>query len=104
MLVPITFGASSVSGTKIHALSPARAACAATAFARLPVDAQPIVSSPNAAAALIAAATPRSLKESDGGDTVSFFTHTRAPPKRRASAGASTSGVHPVSSDHTRAP
>src|SRR6266513_2672446 len=38
MLVPITFGASSVSGTKIHALSPARAACAATAFARLRVE------------------------------------------------------------------
>src|SRR5437016_113388 len=41
---------------KIHALSPARAACAATAFARLPVEAQPMVSSPKAAAALIAAA------------------------------------------------
>ena len=66
MLVPITFGASSVSGTKIHALSPARAACAATAFARLPVEAQPIVSSPNAAAALIAAATTRSLNDREG--------------------------------------
>src|SRR5438093_982640 len=42
MLVPITFGASSVSGTKIHALSPARAACAATAVGRVPVEAQPI--------------------------------------------------------------
>src|SRR5467141_3100587 len=71
---------------KIHALRPARAACAATAFARLPVDAHPMVSSPKAAAALIAAATTRSLKESDGWDTVSFFTHTRdaeAPCERR---------------------
>jgi hypothetical protein len=51
---------------KIHALRPARAAWAATAFARLPVDAQPIVSSPNAAAALMAVATTRSLKDSEG--------------------------------------
>src|SRR2546430_6355353 len=100
----MTLPASSSSGMKIHALRPARAACAATAFARLPVDAQPIVSSPKAAAALIAAATTRSLKESDGWDTVSFFTHTRATPKRRASAGASTRGVNPVSSDHTGLP
>src|SRR2546427_8494822 len=74
----MTLPASSSSGMKIHAFRPARAACAATAFARLPVDAQPMVSSPKAAAALIAAATTRSLKESDGWDTVSFFTHTRA--------------------------
>src|SRR5713101_1166043 len=64
----MTLPASSSSGMKIHALRPARAACAATAFARLPVDAQPMVSSPKAAAALIAAATTRSLKESGGRD------------------------------------
>ena len=58
---------------KIHAASPARAACAATAFARLPVDAQPTVSSPSAIAALIADATTRSLNESDGCDTASFL-------------------------------
>ena len=63
-----------------------------------------MVSRPNAAAALMAAATTRSLKDKDGWDTVSFFTHTRATPNRRASAGASTSGVHPVSSDHTGSP
>ncbi len=102
--MPITFPASSSAGTKIHALSPARAACAATAFARLPVDAQPMVSRPKAAAALIAAATTRSLKDSEGWDTVSFFTHTRATPKRRASAGASSSGVNPVSSDQMGSP
>src|SRR5207244_12882565 len=87
---------------KIHALSPARAAWAATAFARLPVEAQPIVSSPNAAAALTATATTRSLNDSDGWLTVSFFTQARATPRRRARAGASTSGVNPVSSDSTR--
>ena len=89
---------------KIHALSPARAAWAATAFARLPVEAQPIVSSPNAAAALTATATTRSLNDSDGWLTVSFFTQARATPRRRARAGASTSGVNPVSSDSTGSP
>src|SRR2546425_4692347 len=89
---------------KIHALSPARAAWAATAFARLPVEAQPTVSSPNAAAALTPTATTRSLNDSDGWLTVSFFTQARATPRRRASAGASTSGVNPVSSDSTGSP
>src|SRR6185503_8820913 len=84
---------------KIHALSPARATCAATALARFPVDAQPMVSSPNAAAALIAVATTRSLKESDGWDTASFFTQARATPRRAARRGAATRGVPPVSSD-----
>src|SRR6059036_2446238 len=49
-----------------QAFRPARAAWAATALARLPVDAHPIVSSPKAAAALIAVATTRSLNDSDG--------------------------------------
>src|SRR6266436_2368333 len=78
---------------KIHALRPARAACAATALAKLPVDAQPIVSSPKAAAALIAVATTRSLKDSDGCETASFLTQTWATPSRAASRGASTSGA-----------
>src|SRR3989442_6167737 len=80
----MTLPASSSSGMKIHALRPARAACAATAFARLPVDAQPMVSSPKAAAALIAAATTRSLKESDGWDTVSWPRRSTRPPPLRS--------------------
>src|SRR5689334_7790481 len=95
---------SSSSGMKTHAVSPALAACAATAFARLPVEAQPLVSRPSAAAALVAAATTRSLNDNDGCDTVSFFTHARATPSRRASAGASMSGVNPLSSDQTGSP
>ena len=89
---------------KIHDASPARAACAATALARLPVDAQPTVSSPNAIAALIAVDTTRSLNESVGCDTASFFTHTRATPSLSASRGASISGENPVSSDATGSP
>src|SRR5438477_262912 len=81
-LDPITFPASSSSGMKIHALSPARAACAATAFARFPVEAHPTVSIPKAAAALSAAATTLSLKEREGWQTVSFFTQTRPTPRR----------------------
>jgi len=89
---------------KTHAFRPARAACAATALARLPVDAHPIVSSPNAAAALMAVATTRSLKDNDGWDTASFFTQARATPSRAAIRGASTSGVPPVSSESTGSP
>src|SRR5437667_5679080 len=88
---------------KIHALRPARAACAATAFARLPVDAQPIVSSPNAAAALIAVATTRSLKDSDGCETASFLTQTSATPSSAAGPGASPAGC-PQESTETPAP
>ena len=51
---------------KIQAFIPARAAAAATALARLPVEAQPMVSRPSAAAAFTAVATTRSLKESVG--------------------------------------
>ena len=89
---------------KIQAASPARAAWAATALARLPVEAQPTVSRPRARAALIAAATTRSLNESEGWQTLSFLIQRRATPSRRASSGASTSGVNPLSSERTGSP
>jgi hypothetical protein len=82
---------------KIQAFIPARAAAAATALARLPVEAQPMVSRPSAAAALTAVATTRSLKERVGCETASFFTQARATPSRAARRGASTSGVKPAS-------
>src|SRR5437762_12529190 len=89
---------------KIQALRPARAACAATAFARLPVEAQPIVSRPNAAAALIAVATTRSLNDNDGCETASFLIHARATRSRVASLGAATRGVPPVSRESVGSP
>src|ERR1035437_502268 len=89
---------------KIHDSSPARAAWAATAFARLPVEAHPIVVSPNACAALIAVVTTRSLNESVGCATESFFTHARATPSLSASRGTSMSGVKPVSRECTGSP
>ena len=54
---------------------PTFAACAAVAFARLPVDAQQIASYPNARAIVIATLTTRSLKEFDG-LTESSLIHT----------------------------
>src|ERR1700722_7885498 len=89
---------------KIQAGSPARAAWAATALARLPVDAQPTVSRPNATAALIAVATTRSLNDRVGCDTLSFLTQARSMPMARARAGDSTSGVKPVSSEKAGCP
>jgi hypothetical protein len=71
---PRIFAGSKSSGINTQALSPSRAACAATAFARFPVEEQPIVSSPNLFAAAIAVDTTRSLNESVGKHTASFFT------------------------------
>ena len=63
-----------------------------------------MVSHPNAAAALIATATTRSLNERVGCETASFLIHARATPSRSASAGASKSGVNPVSSERRGSP
>src|SRR3982750_4204122 len=98
------FPASRSSGMNTHASSPARAACAETALARLPVDAQPIVVRPSACAALIAVATTRSLNERLGWETLSFLIQARATPITRASRGASTRGVKPVSSESAGPP
>src|SRR5579864_6707925 len=72
-LVPRIFAGSRSDGMKIHALSPSRAACAATALARLPVDEHDTVSKPNAFACDKATATTRSLKLSVGRQTASFL-------------------------------
>src|SRR5579885_1386795 len=67
-------------GMKIPAGMPARLACAATALARLPVEAQLVAESPNARARASATATTRSFKPSEGRHTASFFTHSRRHP------------------------
>ena len=54
MVEPTTLPASTPSGMKITQLSPARAACAATAVARFPVDAHETVVKPNSRAFVIA--------------------------------------------------
>src|SRR5208337_3566786 len=75
-LVPRIFAGSRSEGMKIHALSPSRAAWAATALARFPVEEQDTVSNPKAFACEIATATTRSLKLSVGRQTASFLRYT----------------------------
>ena len=75
--------------------SPAAAAWAATALARLPVEAQATTSYPSSWALASATATTRSLKECVG-LAVSFFTQTSPRPSRSASRGAFWSGVSPT--------
>src|ERR1700737_3677634 len=89
---------------KIHASSPARAAWAATALARFPVDAHPIVFTPRAAAGLIAVATTRSLNDNEGFETASFLIQRRWMPSRLASLGASSRGVNQTSSERGGSP
>src|SRR5215472_5900597 len=72
-LVPIIFAGSRSDGMKIQAFRPSRAAWAATAFARLPVDEQETVSNPNSRALARATATTRSLKLRVGRQTASFL-------------------------------
>src|ERR1700733_8867518 len=72
-LVPKIFAGSRSDGTKIQALSPSRAACAATALARFPVEEQDTVSKPKAFACDRATATTRSLKLNVGRQTASFL-------------------------------
>src|SRR5579872_2717443 len=62
-LMLATLAGSRSTGMNTKHSSPARAAYAATALARLPVDAQAIVSKPCARAQLIATETTRSLNE-----------------------------------------
>ena len=82
---------------KIQAARPARAAWAATEFARLPVEAADGVEvEPDGG--VEATATTRSLNDSG------WETSARRTPSARASAGASMSGVNPVSSDTTGSP
>src|SRR5437879_12455008 len=82
---------------KTQASKPCCAACAATAFARFPVELQPTVWKPNRRAATSAVATTRSLKESEGKQTASFLIKRFFTPQRAASLVEATSGVPPTS-------
>ena len=61
---------------KMKQLRPARAACAETEFARLPVEAHDTVSKPNSIAFEIATETTRSLYEKVGWLTESSLTQS----------------------------
>src|ERR1700722_6419497 len=79
-----------------QASKPCCVAWAATALARFPVEEQPTVSKPNRRAAASAVATTRSLKDSEGKHTASFFTYSSLRPSRFASFRAATNGVPPT--------
>src|SRR5208337_3836559 len=94
--VPTIFAGSRSEGIKIQALNPSRAACAATEFARLPVEEQATVSNPKLRAFAKATATTRSLKLNVGRHTASFLTKSRRDPILSPSRAALTSGVYPT--------
>src|ERR1700730_3451596 len=94
--VPRIFAGSRSAGIKIHALNPLRAACAATEFARLPVEEHATVSKPKLRACDNATATTRSLKLSVGRQTASFLIKRFFAPKRAANVGALSKGVKPT--------
>ena len=75
---------------------PARAAAAATALARLPVDGQASTVKPSSRAAASATATTRSLKECVGLPE-SSLTHSDRMPSSRARLSALTRRVKPGS-------
>src|SRR5215472_9058859 len=87
---------------KTQALNPPRAACAATALARLPVDEQLTISKPKFRAWVRATATTRSLKLRVGKQTESFLRYSdlarRVSPRREAF----TSGVKPTGKEESQ--
>src|SRR5712672_857693 len=80
-----TFAGSRSAGIKTQESNPCCADCAATAFARFPVDEQPTVWNPNRRAAASAVATTRSLNESEGKHTASFLRKRLFTPQCAAS-------------------
>ncbi len=91
-----TLAASSEDGMRTTDSQPARAAAAAVAFARLPVDGQASTRKPSSRAAARATATTRSLNECVG-LPVSSFTHTVRMPRAAANRSARIRRVSPGS-------
>lgn len=94
--VVMIFGCSSEDGISTTESQPARAAAAATALARLPVEGQQSTEKPSSRAAARATATTRSLNECVG-LPVSSLTQTLRMPSAAARLSASISRVSPGS-------
>ena len=75
--------------------TPRRAACAATLFARLPVDAHASTLKPSSTARVAATETTRSLYDSVGWFTESSLMYSSLTPSRSARRSQRTSGVKP---------
>src|SRR5688572_25294759 len=91
------FPASRSDGTNTKLARPVRAAAAATALARLPVDAQAAVLKPKSRALPSATATTRSLNEFVG-FRVSSLSQSSPRPSSAPSRSARINGVHPAAS------
>ena len=91
--VPRILASSRFDGMNIKLLRLAAADCAATEFAKLPVDAQPTVSYPSSTALERATATTLSLKDRDGKLTPSFLMYKFFTPRILARLFALISGV-----------
>src|SRR6266404_3574779 len=92
---PSSLPASRLSGMTTQHSMPRRAACAATLFARLPVDAQASTSNPSSTARVAATDTTLSLYDNVGWLTESSFIYSSLTPRRSASREHRTSGVKP---------
>src|SRR6266576_4911472 len=100
---PTILAGSRSAGMKMHARMPARAACAATEPARLPVEAHDRISKPSSRALVEAIETGRSLNEKVG-LTVSFLIHRFLRPRTLPRLSALTSGVKPACESTTWSP
>ena len=94
--VPMIFCGSRSAGISTTDRMPARAAAAATALARLPVDGQASTVKPSSRAAASATATTRSLNEWVGFPRSSLI-HSSRMPSALASSAALVSFVQPGS-------
>src|SRR5438445_12271012 len=81
---------------KMYDLSRPSAACAATEFARFPVEAQATVSKPNSRAFVTATDTTRSLNDHVGWQTEPCFTQISRHPRCLPRLRARISGVQPT--------
>src|ERR1043165_7181565 len=90
------FAGSRSEGMNIQAWNPLRAAWAATAFAKFPVEEHDTTSNPKARACASATETTRSLKLREGMQTASFFRYKLFEPIAAPSCGAFNNGVKPV--------
>src|SRR5215467_4037010 len=90
------FAGSRSAGMNTHASNPCCADCAATAFAKFPVDEQPTVLNLNRPAAASAVATTRSLNDREGKHTASFLKYKFRRPHFFAKCCEATSGVPPT--------
>src|SRR2546430_10942798 len=78
---------------KMYDLSRPSAACAATEFARFPVEAQATVSKPNSRAFVTATDTTRSLNDHVGWQTESFFTQISRQDRKSTRLNSSHSQI-----------